>query len=153
MKQQAIHFLAGPGAKGQAALEEMTARYGQQPMSQAQVIVALGGDGFMLQTLHQLIDQGLPVYGMKIGNVGFLMNRYAQDDLDQRLMEARPVRLSPLHMSRNFCFSCALLANNCNWEAKCHGARRRSDFFYQHFVFKNAYRFGVYFAFILFFGV
>ncbi len=98
MKQQAIHFLAGPGAKGQAALEEMTARYGQQPMSQAQVIVALGGDGFMLQTLHQLIDQGLPVYGMKIGNVGFLMNRYAQDDLDQRLMEARPVRLSPLHM-------------------------------------------------------
>ena len=54
----------------------MKDRYGHCPSEEASVIVALGGDGFMLRTLHRFIDADLPVYGMKLGNVGFLMNRH-----------------------------------------------------------------------------
>ena len=73
-------------------------KYGQTGVEEAGVIVALGGDGFMLRTLHRFIESGLPVYGMKLGNVGFLMNRYVKDGLDQRLAKAIPVELNPLCM-------------------------------------------------------
>lgn len=80
------------------AAKLMQKRYGQLPLGEADIIVALGGDGFMLRTLHRFIQSGLPVFGMKIANVGFLMNRYCEDDLAARLAAAREVILNPLRM-------------------------------------------------------
>ena len=76
----------------------MQKRYGHCEVDDAEVIVALGGDGFMLRTLHRVIHRDIPVFGMKIGNVGFLMNRHSEDDLIQRLDAARAVALNPLRM-------------------------------------------------------
>jgi NAD+ kinase len=94
-----IHFVASDAEAGQAALSEMIARYGQCKAEQADVVVALGGDGFMLRTLHRLLPVNLPVYGMKIGNVGFLMNLYRKTDLIERLGAADCVELNPLRMN------------------------------------------------------
>jgi len=76
----------------------MLHRYGQYELDNADVIVALGGDGFMLRTLHRLLPADLPVYGMKLGNVGFLMNRYEEKHLLERLAGASIVELAPLRM-------------------------------------------------------
>ncbi len=73
-------------------------RYGQSDLDEADVIVALGGDGFMLRTLHRHLPANLPVYGMKLGNIGFLMNRFREDDLMDRLNSADQVELNPLCM-------------------------------------------------------
>ncbi|MEO8460631.1 MAG: NAD(+)/NADH kinase, partial [Dokdonella sp.] len=91
-----IAFVASPTAEAQAALAALTARHRDSPLDQAEVIVALGGDGFMLRTLHRHIPHGLPVYGMKLGTVGFLMNQYSADDLPDRLARAQPTSLRPL---------------------------------------------------------
>ena len=93
-----IHFVASQARPAGEAVSALHQRYGQCELAEAEVIVALGGDGFMLRTLHGFIDSGLPVFGMKIGNVGFLMNRYSQDDLLQRLADASLVSLNPLCM-------------------------------------------------------
>lgn len=93
-----ISFVASPAPAAQAALEALTARYGQAKAGQATHIVALGGDGFMLQTLHNSRDLGLPVYGMNCGTIGFLMNSYAEDDLPGRLEAAGEEVLNPLVM-------------------------------------------------------
>jgi len=93
-----IHFVASAVQGGHQALAAMTSRYGQHPLAEADTIVALGGDGFMLQTLHQVIDRHVPVYGMKIGKVGFLMNRFAEGGLLERLDQARSAELNPLQM-------------------------------------------------------
>lgn len=91
-----IHFAAASGESAQAALAELVARYGQAPRQNADVIVALGGDGFMLQCLHG--GAGLPVYGMNRGSVGFMMNDYAPDDLPARLASAEEAVINPLAM-------------------------------------------------------
>ncbi len=93
-----IHFVASQVKPAGEAADAMRARYGQCHLSEAEVIVALGGDGFMLRTLHRVIASNLPVFGMKIGNVGFLMNRFSEDDLLPRLAAARAVTLNPLCM-------------------------------------------------------
>lgn len=93
-----IHFVASQVEPAYEATAQMQKRYGQSEIADAEVIVALGGDGFMLRTLHRFINRKLPVFGMKIGNVGFLMNRYSEDDLMQRLSDARSVSLNPLRM-------------------------------------------------------
>ncbi len=93
-----IHFVASQVKPAGEAAELMQKRYGQYDVADAEVIVALGGDGFMLRTLHRVIQNDLPVFGMKIGNVGFLMNRYSEDELIDRLTAARPVILNPLRM-------------------------------------------------------
>ena len=93
-----IHFVASQVDGAEQALASLAQRYGDAPLDQADVIVALGGDGFMLRTLHRFLPSGLPVYGMKLGNVGFLMNRYHEDGLRQRLNEANTVELNPLCM-------------------------------------------------------
>ena len=98
MKADNIHFIASTTEQAQAALHSMQNRYGQHELESADVIVALGGDGFMLRTLHRCLSADLPVYGMKLGNVGFLMNRYHEDGLLQRLEEANLVELAPLRM-------------------------------------------------------
>jgi NAD+ kinase len=93
-----IHFVASESDAARAALDSMTGRYGQNEPQDSDVVVALGGDGFMLRTLHRLLPANLPVYGMKIGNVGFLMNRYRETQLCKRLNEANQVELNPLCM-------------------------------------------------------
>ena len=93
-----IHFVASRVQPAEEAAAVMQKHYGQYDVDDAEVIVALGGDGFMLRTLHRVIHTDLPVFGMKIGNIGFLMNRYSEDDLVQRLADARSVSLNPLRM-------------------------------------------------------
>lgn len=93
-----IAFLASNANDAQAALQRVTEAHGQRPPEDADVLVALGGDGFMLQTLHRHGELGLPVYGMKLGTVGFLMNQYRPEGLAERLRAAEPAVLRPLEM-------------------------------------------------------
>ena len=93
-----ISFRASDAEAAQAALAALTDRYGQCEATDAQVIVALGGDGFMLDTLNRAQPLGVPVYGMNRGTVGFLMNDYHEADLPARLAEAEEVVLNPLRM-------------------------------------------------------
>jgi NAD+ kinase len=94
-----IAFLAGAAPVAQEARARLVARYGDVAPEGADVIVALGGDGFMLQTLHGAEDRGTPVYGMNRGTVGFLMNDYAEDDLTERLAAAEEAIINPLRMT------------------------------------------------------
>jgi NAD+ kinase len=73
-------------------------RYGNSTPETADVVVPLGGDGFMLQTLHRLMNSGKPIYGMHRGTVGFLMNEYSEDDLKERLAAAEITEIHPLLM-------------------------------------------------------
>ena len=94
-----VHFVASEVPSAQQALDLMREKYGHSAIESAEVIVALGGDGFMLRTLHETIDRDLPVYGMKLGRVGFLMNKYEPDDLASRLENANLAELNPLRMN------------------------------------------------------
>lgn len=93
-----ICFLASSAPQAQLAREQLVARYGDPPAEDAEVLCALGGDGFMLQTLHRHGASGKPVFGMKLGSVGFLMNQYRDEDLYARLRSAEPAHLRPLEM-------------------------------------------------------
>ena len=94
-----LALLASPAEEAQAALAKLAARHGHCAPDEADVLVALGGDGFMLQTLHRYGGLGKPVYGMKLGTVGFLMNQYHEgDDLPARIAAAEPDLLHPLEM-------------------------------------------------------
>ncbi len=94
--QPRIAFLASNTPNAQAALERLTAVHAQHAPADADVLCALGGDGFMLQTLHQYGGDGRPVYGMKLGSVGFLMNQFEPDGLAARIATAEPAVLRPL---------------------------------------------------------
>jgi len=96
--QPRIAFLASHDASAQTALEALVAQHHQHAPDDADVLVALGGDGFMLQTLHRHGGLGKPVYGMKLGTVGFLMNHYRDGGLLERLVVAEPAVLRPLEM-------------------------------------------------------
>ena len=91
-----IHFIASATDSAQEGLAALTARYGQTPLDEAEVIVPLGGDGLMLATLHRMT--GRPVYGMNRGTVGFLMNEYGEDDLIARIQAAEMAVTHPLSM-------------------------------------------------------
>jgi NAD+ kinase len=91
-----LHFTAAADAS--EALVEMRARHHDAGPDQAEIIVALGGDGFMLQTLHTFLGKGKPIYGMNLGSVGFLMNEYRQEDLLVRLAAAERAVVHPLRM-------------------------------------------------------
>ena len=94
-----IAFLASNAEGAQAALAAMVQAHGQVSPEEADVLVALGGDGFMLQTLHRHGALGKPVYGMKLGTFGFLMNHFRDDGrLFERLHAAEPAVLRPLEM-------------------------------------------------------
>ena len=95
---QRISFLASPTALAAESRARLVARYGDCPPEQAQAIVALGGDGFMLETLHRMLGREIPVYGMNCGSVGFLMNGFNEEGLPQRLARAKPTVLHPLRM-------------------------------------------------------
>ena len=93
-----IAFLASEVEPAQQALADLTGRYGQASPDEADVLCPLGGDGFMLQTLHRHGGLGKPVYGMRLGTVGFLMNQYRIDGLAERIALAEPAKLRPLEM-------------------------------------------------------
>lgn len=93
-----IAFCASSVPSAQEALTKLSVRYGTVSEDAADVIVALGGDGFMLATLHRTQAMPAPVYGMNRGTVGFLMNAYHEDDLLDRLAVAEEAVLNPLEM-------------------------------------------------------
>lgn len=93
-----IAFAAAATQEARAACIELAHRYGNAPADTADVIVALGGDGFMLQVLHENMGKGVPIYGMNLGSVGFLMNTYETDGLVERLSAAEAARIHPLRM-------------------------------------------------------
>ena len=93
-----LAFLANPSPEAQTALGELVERHGQHDPESADVLVALGGDGFMLQSLHRHGALGKPVFGMKLGTVGFLMNHHRSDDLLARIAASEPAVLRPLEM-------------------------------------------------------
>ncbi len=98
MSTPRIAFLASPTDDAQSALAQLVARHGACEPEEADVLCALGGDGFMLQTLHRHGGLGKPVLGMKLGTVGFLMNHYRADGLLERIAAAEPAKLHPLQM-------------------------------------------------------
>ena len=98
-KRGPIVFLASQTRAAQDARAALVARYGEAPLAQAGVIVALGGDGFMLETLHATQTRDIPVYGMNRGTVGFLLNAFSLDELPQRLAAAQETFLHPLAMT------------------------------------------------------
>jgi len=95
---QKICFTASESEVAQSALQRMVGLYGNCAMDTADVIVALGGDGFMLQTLHATEHLDVPVYGMNCGTIGFLMNEYGEEDLPERLDVAEEEVVNPLAM-------------------------------------------------------
>jgi len=98
LSYERIAFVAGPNAEAKEACEGLSKRYGNASSETADVIVALGGDGFMLQTLHRFMSSGKPIYGMHRGTVGFLMNEYSPEHLQRRLAAARTTVIHPLLM-------------------------------------------------------
>ncbi len=93
-----IAFVAGITPEARDAYERLQARYGNTEPKDADVIVALGGDGLMLQTLHKFMDSGKPIYGMHRGTIGFLMNEFSLDGLAERLNAAQITVIHPLVM-------------------------------------------------------
>ncbi len=93
-----IHITASQKPEARQALELMVRRYGQAELAKADVIVALGGDGWMLETLRGRYRDRIPVYGMHRGTVGFLMNDFEEDGLPERLNAAARVVIHPLEM-------------------------------------------------------
>ena len=98
MADPKICFMASDIEIARTSLNALAHRYGQTEAKAADVIVALGGDGFMLQTLHGTEHLPAPVYGMNRGTVGFLMNEYSENDLIERLASAEEADLNPLSM-------------------------------------------------------
>lgn len=98
MSDPRIAFLASPTPEAQEALATLQREHGAHTPDQADVLCALGGDGFMLQTLHRHGALGKPVFGMKLGTVGFLMNHHRSDGLVERIAAAEPAKLRPLEM-------------------------------------------------------
>jgi NAD+ kinase len=93
-----LHFVASEAPEAQGALARLRERFGDVGPRDASVIVALGGDGFMLLTLHNFLGRNVPIYGMNFGSVGFLMNEFHERDLPQCIKAAEPARVHPLLM-------------------------------------------------------
>lgn len=94
-------LVASPTQAARAAEERLRAAYDFVSVDEAEMIVALGGDGFMLQTLHSMLEgrRTLPVFGMNLGTVGFLMNEWRLERLEQRLNAAKSFKVNPLRMT------------------------------------------------------
>jgi NAD+ kinase len=94
------YFVASDTAEAQDALRELRAKYGQHPLEDCTILVVIGGDGMMLRSLHHCLDNGLklPVFGLNMGSVGFLLNQYSHEGLIERIQHARITKLTPLVM-------------------------------------------------------
>ena len=99
MAKPRIAFVASNAPKARNAKKKLEALYGARDPSKANVIVALGGDGFMLETLHQCLGSDVSVFGMNRGSVGFLMNDFSFEDLPRRIATAHVTTLNPLRMT------------------------------------------------------
>ena len=108
---QKIAFVASPNGNAREAAATLMRRYDHVTPEEADVVVALGGDGLMLQVLHRFIDAAKPIYGMNRGTVGFLMNEFRDEDLLERLEAAHRSVIHPL------------LMETCDTEGRCHRAR------------------------------
>lgn len=95
---RSIAFAASTADEAQAALRDLSDRYPNVALDEADVIVALGGDGFVLQMLHRTMNSGKLVYGMNRGSVGFLMNEYSTEGLFERIRQAVENSIHPLKM-------------------------------------------------------
>jgi NAD+ kinase len=93
-----LAFVASDRPEAQAARLRLAHIHGHTPEREADVVVALGGDGFMLEVLHRNLAAQRPIYGMNRGSVGFLMNDYSEDDLQLRIAAAEPAKIHPLYM-------------------------------------------------------
>ena len=98
MSDKKIHFVSSDNEAAKEAKDNLVKKYKDYPASKADVIVALGGDGLMLQTLHNNIDKAKPIFGINKGSVGFLMNDYKDDDLLERIDSAALTKVYPLQM-------------------------------------------------------
>ena len=98
MKFERFAFLASDAPEARRALQRLVKAHGNADPEKADVIVALGGDGLMLQTLHKSLAWKLPIYGMNRGSVGFMMNDYSEKDLPERLAAAELTTIRPLKM-------------------------------------------------------
>ena len=97
-RRERIAFVTSATPEAELALAALTRRYGNAAAAEADIIVALGGDGLMLRTLHSFMEAGKPIYGMHRGTVGFLMNEYREDGLKERLAAAHETIIHPLAM-------------------------------------------------------
>jgi len=98
MPDPKIAVIGGDTEEAQQAVADLTARYSTVPPEEADVIIALGGDGFMLHALHQYMGQNKSIYGMNRGTVGFLLNKYDEANLLERIKAAESITLHPLRM-------------------------------------------------------
>ncbi|MGB8819345.1 MAG: NAD kinase [Rhizobiaceae bacterium] len=96
--QPALAFISSDAPEAKAAARHLAALYGNENPQDAAVIVPLGGDGFMLQTLHRFMNSGKTIFGMNRGSVGFLMNEYRDVGLHERIAAAIPETIRPLEM-------------------------------------------------------
>src|SRR5689334_19028348 len=99
MEFRRLAFVAAEVPQARRALSSLTKAYGQASPEEADVIVALGGDGLMLQTLHRFMSSGKAIYGMNRGSVGFLMNDYHEKSLEERIHAAELTTVRPLKMT------------------------------------------------------
>ena len=98
MPNKNLHFVASNSEEANKALKKLLEKYEQATPEKSDMIVALGGDGFMLETLHKYLPTSKPVYGMHRGSIGFLMNEYKEDNLLERVAKSEKVILHPLKM-------------------------------------------------------
>lgn len=99
MANPKICFVTNNTAPANTAADRLRARYGEATLDEAEIVVALGGDGLMLQTLHRVMGRNIPTYGMNFGSVGFMMNDFSEDGLDERLAAAQRTDIFPLAMT------------------------------------------------------
>ena len=99
MSDKKIHFVSSDNKAAKEAKDNLVEKYKDYSAPEADVIVALGGDGLMLQTLHDNIDEAKPIFGINKGSVGFLMNDYNDDDLLERIESATLTKVYPLQMT------------------------------------------------------
>ncbi|WP_297582959.1 NAD kinase [Devosia sp.] len=97
--QPRISFVTNNTAAADAAARRLRDRYGDSDLDSAELVVALGGDGLMLQTLHRVMGRDVPTYGMNFGTVGFMMNDFSEDDLRERIAVAQRTHIYPLSMT------------------------------------------------------
>jgi len=101
MTDKKIAFVGSGSPKATEAMEVLTKQYPNVPLDEADVVVALGGDGFILHCLHESMGKDVPIFGMNRGSIGFLMNEYAEGDLMKRIEQSQSVQFVPLRLRAN----------------------------------------------------
>ena len=114
MSYSRVAFVADDSPQAEDALKSLTKAYGQNDVKKADVVVALGGDGFMLEALHTHMDKNVPIFGMHRGTIGFLMNKYDEQDLFERLNQAEEMVFHPLRMTALTSGSADRLGHSCS---------------------------------------